>query len=397
MPNYKIADDALFGDVISPAGRSLAITSGGTLWATYIKEDGALANEQVFCAYSIDNGVTWTEEEVPPIGDFQNFDSVVAIDSLDVLHLVYCRREPVPFNSIGLFYRQRSVAGVWSAEETISLLNTGGNEPIGSIAIDSVDDVHVAFASKGYAVQVAQWNIKYRKRVAGAWGAVQSVTDMATDQSIVTIAIASDDSVHLAWDGKGWGTHPLLWQPVYSERPGAWANELIVDEDKTDVYPHIAVDSGNNPHVIWRNSTDDQISYSEKAVGWSAPIKVDDSDGVDNSPCSIAVDRLDDIHIAWSGWPWVPPGLNTNIHHRKRESGAWLAVDVITTEPSAQLIPCMLWATFPVIGGVHTNILQARQCFTWESFADSVWFAYIGTLASPNTKMKAYALGRRNV
>ncbi len=376
MPNFLIAVDPNFDLATSFPGRNLAIASDGTLWAVYARRVGSI--DLIYLAHSHDGGATWTEEDVS-VDANNHGDPVIAIDSTDTLHIAYTTKGRAPFPSAwGIFYKQRSVAGVWSAEETVSLQNTGVNSPTSSLAIDSSDDVHIGISTKGYGVNSGQWNIVYRKRSAGVWGAVVQITDLATPQGVVAIAVDSVNGVHLIWNGQGWGTHPSRWQVVYSHALGV--GEIVCDEDKNGESPHIAVDSLNNPHVVWVNSTDSQVWYSTKAAGlWSAPTRVDDSDGVDRYSLSIAIDRLDDIHVLWSGWPFGPPWLVINLAYRRTLAGVWQSSVFITSEAdNEQLYGHLLWATFPIISGVHTNILQTQQDFIWKSMYTAVMFGYLG-------------------
>ena len=366
------------GEQVSFLGRGLAIASDGTIWAAYYKTVGA--NSQIFVAYSIDGGTTWTEEQVTADANNHRYPSI-AIDSSDILHLSYNARGRAPWPlAWGVFYTQR-VAGVWSAEETVSLLNTGGSIPDTTIAIDSLDNIHFLFGSKGYGVNSGQWNVQYRMRNAGGgYGAVQLITDVAAAQSTVSMAIDGADAVHIAWWGLGWGTHPARNQIMYGLGPGAWATEIVLDEDVDDEYPSIVVDSAGKPHVGWVNGAgalaNRHLRYSNKVgAGWSDPLQIDVSGSVDLSPLTMSIDKTNDIHFIYTAMSLVPSGM-LNEHYRKIQDGI-LQDQIQLTADAAQNQgwPSMLWATWPLIGTRRTNVLNFPKV-VWRSFNDAIKFGY---------------------
>ena len=377
MPNYTIAADPNHDVATSYNGRNLAIDVAGILWSVYTRRVGGLG--RIYAAYSNDGGATWTEEDVS-VDAFPHQTPTIAIDSMGIIHVTYTTTGRAPFvASYGVFYRQRSVLGVWSAEETVSLQNTGGAiVPTSSIAIDSVDDIHCVISTKGYGVNVGIWNIIYRARVAGAWGAVVQITDLAVNQGLSAIAIDSLDVVHLTWVGLGWGGNPANSLIVYCASP-LWVAEVVDDGAYNDMIGSIAVDSLDNPYIAWIDRSVDMAYYSVRIAGaWSARERIDAADDVGSLNVGIAIDKNDDLHFVYSGWPFVPPGLPLNILYRRRVGGVWLDQVNITIEADDQLYPVILWATWPQIGGVRTNVPLARQYFIWKSIGVAVMFGDTG-------------------
>lgn len=384
MPNYTIAADPNFNMATSYTGRNLAIDVTGVLWAVYSRRVGGIV--RIYAAFSNDNGATWAEEAIS-VDANSHGDPTIAIDSTGIVHVTYTAwgRAPWPA-AYGVFYKQRSVAGVWGAEETVSLQNTGFNSPTSSIAIDSTDNIHCVISTQGYGVNVGVWNIIYRARVAGVWGGVVQITDLPVHQSISAIAIDSSDIVHLAWVGVGWGLNPANSLVVYCRSP-LWVPEVVDDGVYIDMLGSIAVDSGDVPYIAWIDWTGINRAYfSVRTAGvWTARERVDDANGMTNNNISIAIDRNDNLHFVYTGLPIVPPGLVLNVLYRRRISGVWQAqVNITTDDTDTQEYPVILWATWPQIGGVRTNVPLYRQYFIWKSMSVAVMFGYLSSIILPS-------------
>lgn len=390
MPNYTIAADPNFNISTSWQGRNLAIDVAGVLWATYTRRF-VPGQDRVYAAYSNDGGATWTEEDVS-VDANNHWTPVIAIDSAGIVHVAYTARGRAPFAAAaGVFYKQRSLAGVWSAEETVSLQDTGIHIPDSSIAIDSGDNVHCVIDTKGYGSFPDQWQVIYRKRTAGVWGAVVQITDIDFPSGgCAGIAIDSSDVVHLVWNGKGWGADPTQNVIVYCKSP-AWVPEVVNEIADAWLWANstgsIAVDSSNKPYIAWIVRVtigDNKGYYSVKNGAWSARERVDAADGLDSYNIGIAIDKNDNLHFVYSGWPFNPPGLPINILYRRKVGGIWQDQVNITENPSdEQAYPVILWATWPQIAGIRTNIPLTQQRFIWKSKGVGILFGVVALVVLP--------------
>lgn len=381
---------------ISFTGRNLAIDPFGILWAVYTRLIGGF--DRIYAAWSNNGGITWNEEEVS-VDDNIHDGPVIAIDSQGVIHVAYTARGRAPFPAAyGIFYKQRSLAGVWSAEETVSLQDTGVNAPRCSIAIDSSDDVHCVISTKGYGGNSGVWNIIYRKRTAGMWGPVIQITDQPVVQSMSAIAIDRSNIIHLAWYGLGWGSYPGNSLVAYCKSP-LWAPEVVCDENYSEILGSIAVDSLNNPYIAWIESNERKAYYLVKTGGsWSPRERVDEADDTAIYGFGIALDKKDDLHFVYSGFPFGPPWLPRQILYRRKVGGVWEGQINVTADPAnTQEYPVILWATWPEIAGMRTNIPTNIERCIWQS--DKIYFGSIGIPVPPVPLIisKAYALSREEL
>lgn len=167
-----------------------------------------------------------------------------------------------------------------------------------------------------------------------------------------------------------------------------------------DITDSIAVDSHDQPHIALYDTIGgwSHIYHTTKIAGvWSLREQVDNADGLDwTSFASIAIDKIDNLYFVYSGWPLIPPGLPINVMYRAKVSGVWQSQVNITTDPvNQQLDPCFCWATWPLIGGVRTNVLQGTQYLSWKSFNVAIMFgSYL--LIFP-LRSRSYALSRREL
>ena len=359
-------------------GRDIVVASDGKLWAVYSKKPAGVNYLQIHAAYSSDGGQTWTEERVTfGYDNKHHFFPALAIDAFDNLHLVYTSTGRAPFTARwGTFYRERTIGG-WQAEETVALLdaaNPGQDYP--SIAIGVADSIHVVWAGLGWGTHPTIKNIQYRAKIGGSWDTVEQVADMASAQDMPSIAIDSYGAVHIAWSGKGWGINTTVSQIAYGHGPAAWITENITDDAHGHYYGRIALDSADDPHVAYYDSAVPGIYYNKRTgVIWGTPEQVSQVGGNPQGYPSIALDRSDNIHVIWSAYGSGLSNDYMNLWYRKK-GGAWLVAKFITNqELNDEWAASLLWARYPEIGGVKTNVLPGLQKAIWEDMAASILFA----------------------
>ncbi|MBD3216356.1 MAG: hypothetical protein GF311_27330 [Candidatus Lokiarchaeota archaeon] len=134
------------------------------------------------------------------------------------------------------------------------------------------------------------------------------------------------NNVHVVWqdDTDGiWGSDREIMYCNYTNEYG-WSNATVISDDATlwnngiSTNPSIAVDSSNNLHVVWKDTTigtwgsDAEIFYCNytNEYGWSnATVISDDATNWNNGNSydpEIAIDYLDNLHVVWRdrtvGW-----------------------------------------------------------------------------------------------
>jgi hypothetical protein len=173
-----------------------------------------------------------------------------------------------------------------------------------------------------------------------------------------SIAVDNLDNLHVVWydNTNGiWGTDAEIMYCNYTSATG-WSNATVMSDDSSgwndgnSYNPEIAIDTGNNLHVVWKDDTegwwgggasDEEIMYCNytSGTGWSnATVISDDSSNWNNdwsSISTIVVDSMDNLHVVWhdftDGW-W---GTDTEIMYCKYTSSTgWSNATIISDDSS---------------------------------------------------------------
>jgi len=190
------------------------------------------------------------------------------------LHAVYTRGTPT-----NVYYAYSTNSGASWTEEPVTAKAGEDSQWDPVIAIDSANNVHVAWDGTGWGAHPTFYTIQYRKRTGTGWQAQESVADIADDQYSPVLAIDSADNVHFAWDGYGWGGNPASDSIVYRMRTAStWqTTETVASYNAPNLSPYVtmALDTASNIHLAWngtdRNTTSDiaNIQYRKRlSTGW---------------------------------------------------------------------------------------------------------------------------------
>jgi hypothetical protein len=358
------------GDLQTNNQRALTRSADGTLHCVYGR------GGHIRYSYSLDDGETWVEEQASVSGD--PYTCAMALDSADNIHVVWYDVTLGP-----LQYRMRTSAGVWGSQEGIP--NTDTTQKCPSIAIDSGDNVHIAwFANEN--------EIRYSVKTTSGWQSVPDTISEGPSnyQLCPSIAIDSGDNVHIAWVGTGSGVNSGVYNIYYKMKPngGAWGSlEFITDEPviqgKAPVAytgPSIAIDSNDDIHVIWTGlgwgtySSHYNIQYRKRTSGiWESVEAVTDIDENQNY-FNIALDTEDNAHAVWAGKGWgVDPG-NSSIQHAIKTPMGWSSPETLASHSEDDAghseyptLPIVMWAMHPEVSGVRPNIPDSEVSLIYMS------------------------------
>ena len=352
--------------------RSLARKSNGELWFAYSRN--LSTNKHRTCvAYSRDDGLTWTEDKVFDLDEtYSNYPStypVIAIDGLDDIHLAWGETHAPNGDGWGnLIYCKRTSAG-WGSPEWITD-EERSNGALFSTAIDSNNDFHIVWQRS--PVQLGPRQIYYRKRASGVWGTQEALTDKTEHQEWPSMAIDSNDDVHVVWAGLDWGTNTTYYNIQYRKRTSAgWqAQEAITDKNANQLIVCIAVDSSDQPHVAWHglgwgtNNTMRNIQYRMRTTSWQTQETITDKDNEQRQP-SIAIDGSDNVHCVWWGLGWGTNTTKTNLQYNKRTT-SWGSQVAITDRNHDQMDAKLIWAPHPTtVGGQKSNLPDDGFALVW--------------------------------
>ncbi|MFC1864564.1 hypothetical protein ACFLYG_01895 [Chloroflexota bacterium] len=343
------------------------ILGGQTVWASV---DDNIASGQLFASTLVKPGV-------PSTATIPSGARNLVRKSTGELWCVYFR---VIDYTTQIFGSYSTDGGDNWIEEQISF--GAGSQRNCSIAVDSQDNIHVAWQGMGWGNEISSYNIQYRKRTS-SWQPQEAVTNKGDQQACPVIAIDDEDNVHVIWQGKGWNANPGFDNIQCRKRTDSWqTQEAVTDKNQHQRSPSVAIDGAGNVHVVWSgigwgaNSNIDNIQYRKRTDSWQAQENVSDKPDFQWAPC-IAIDTNDNVHVVWYGDGWAPHVGDHQILYRKKVSSSWQLQEQLTAVNYAQNDPSIAldkdgnvyvvwsglgWGTYPY----NYNIQCRKRTDCWQ-------------------------------
>jgi len=238
-----------------------------------------------------------------------------------VLHAVY-HRDDESYKS-QIYHAYSSDGGETWTEEALTSGIYAQVEP--SIAIDSEDNLHVVWTGQ-HSGSTSCLQVRYRK-YDGSWGSISNLTSESYQrhQRYPAIAIDSNDNLHIVWHGKH-SDSTTYDQIRYIKYTTSWGSITNLTSASYDNYePSIAIDGNNYVHVVWKG---DSTEYRKFTTSWQDIVKLDDSELGGDCPC-IAVDGNDYVHVVWYGYHSGSTSYS-QIRYRKY-TDSWQTIENLTS------------------------------------------------------------------
>ncbi len=267
--------------------------------------------------YATNTSGSWVIETVDSEGGTH---PSIAMDSLDNVHISYGYRFGYPDFSSGLKYATNA-SGSWVTETVDSDDNDGSVGANNSIAIDSLDKAHISYSYySGYPDYVKA--LKYATNASGSW-VTQSVNSEESVGANNSIAIDSLDNVHISYDYNFGYPDYVKVLKYATNASGSWVTQSVNSEGGAHL--SIAIDSSDNVHISYISFNrgggrliDNEFADLKYAVNSSGSwvIKTVDSSGGIKKNSSVAIDSSDNVHVTYVG----PQGLM----YATNASGSWV-------------------------------------------------------------------------
>ena len=225
-------------DVTQPLGsygrRWLCRDVAGILHCTHNKFFSTGARWRVMHGYSLDEGASWTVEEVPdaPIGTGSfAMDSGILTDSVGRVHIIYEYRI-APETTHYIKHAVKS-GGDWSSED---ITNWTAYSPSSAVAapacvLDSFDRIHVLFARQtGYN----NYELQYISNISGSWGdevTLATATSLSALPQRRCLCVDALDQLHLVYNLSADRTK------IYYRQGVPWSEEEVIETFGFNVAP----------------------------------------------------------------------------------------------------------------------------------------------------------------
>ena len=274
---------------------SIALDSNDAVHISYYRIADGL--KYATCSNGCTNASNWDIVSINT-GSHRIGTTSIAIDSNDGVHISF-----YDDNNDDLDYATCSSnctsASNW---DVISVDTTGTVGPYNSIAIDSNDGIHISY--KDYTND----DLKYATcssdcTNASNWETVSLDTSTTNVAKYTSIAIDSDDVIHISYHHEGWGDLKYATCSSGCTNASNW-DILIVDAPGwVGAYTSIAVDSNDGLHISYQDTTNRDLKYATCSSGCTSAsnwdnFSLDTTDSV-GYWTSIAIDSNDVVHISY--------------------------------------------------------------------------------------------------
>jgi len=262
-------------------GSSIAVDSNGAIHISSINE----TTHSLQYTTNAEGG--WVTTALNAYPYYQDANTSIAVDSMDKVHIAY--------KALGGLKYATNASGEW----VVTLVDPDIFWPPGlacSIAVDSNDKVHISHA-RSIMIDATKLDLRYATNVSGGWTVTTLVPDTGGWNSI---AVDGSDKVHISCSSEVQaGVYDLMHATKAS---GLWVLEAVAADYGGGTHV-IAADGSNNAHIFYG------LNYATNASG------VWETTALALSPTDVALDSSDNLHLC---------GRNAaGIQHATNASGSW--------------------------------------------------------------------------
>jgi len=295
------------GDSIFPA---IAIDGNGTIHVVW--EDDTPDNTEIYYKRSSDGGTTWSAAQRLTWTSGYSYDAAIAIDSSNAIHMIW--NEFVPGGDDEIYYRKSADGGTtWSTIKRLTWTSGASSTP--AIAIDSKKAIHVIW----YDDTPGNQEIYYKRSPDGGatWSPVKRLTWTSGGSYMPVIAIDSSDTIHVAWHDNTDGNLEIYYKQS-QDGGSTWSSaQRLTWTSGGSRYTAMAIDSNSAIHIAWYDDTPgaSEIYYKRSTDGgsnWSSAQRLTWTSDTSNYP-AMAIDSGNNIHVVWEDFT---PG-NWEIYYKK--------------------------------------------------------------------------------
>ncbi|DAC58981.1 MAG TPA: hypothetical protein D7I03_04765, partial [Candidatus Poseidoniales archaeon] len=263
--------------------------------------------------YMTDVTGSWAWEGVHASSANLGLECSIAIDSNDVIHIVYHQ-----VNNMNIKYATRAISpdGSISGDSTWTKSNIVTLPEVGSyISMDIAEDdtLYMSYFQGPPEGQDLLWS---KKAPGGSWvnkGAIDTSGNTGRYNSIVYDELNS--AVHVSY--KRGDTNNL--RHAVNEGSNTWVKQNVDVSQSTNGDTSIAIDSNGYVHIAYSNNGGSKVLYSTNAAGSGFVTTVVDQGADAHSGLSMRLDKNDKAHIAYYN------GNGGTLNYSSNAQGPWIS------------------------------------------------------------------------
>jgi hypothetical protein len=310
--------------------------------------------------------------------------SAIVVDSLNNLHVVWY--DDTNYESAGtdtdIFYKQWNNSNSQWGDTVVVSTESSSTSTHPAIAVDSLDNLHVVWydftdydnAGSDADIFYKQWNSSNSQ-----WGDTVVVSTESSSGSFhPTIMVDSLNNLHVVWhdytDYDNAGSDADIFYKQWNSSNSQWGDTVVVSTESSSnsFFPVIAVDSLDNLHLVWHDSTnytgsdtDFDIFYKQwnsSNSQWGDTVVVSTESSLGSEIPTIAVDNNNNLHVVWQDiTDYDSAGNDTDIFYKQWNSSSsqWGDTEVVSTESSSNSL-------HSIIAVDNYNNLHV----VWQDFTD---------------------------
>ncbi len=248
----------------------------------------------------------------------------------------------------------------WLTDETISItdanLHTGnhaalmGSQPGFSLPISlsvggPVYDAQMFIDQNGNTHVVwKQDNTLFHKQrsVSSQWSSTQTVSPISNHASFVAV-LGKDNTIHVVWTAK-----ELMYSRLIPN--GTWSPPESIPNSLYGYEPHVSVDVIGTVHIVWVDSDDNNVYYSQRQYNslWITPEQVSHTSIVTEDPWVFS-DQFHQVHVLW----YQDINLGNDIFYAQRKNNHWTPPKNMFDLPEPERAFGILGAVLDTSGQLH--------------------------------------------
>jgi len=272
--------------------------------------DNTLGNFEIYCRKSTNGGSSWSKRRLTWTLDVSIYPAI-AVDPNNHVHVIWQDHTPGNWE---IYYKKSTDGG--SSWTTKRLTNNSSQSFYPGIAVNSASHIYVVWYDD------ASGNVEiYFKRSTdgGSSWTTKRLTWTSGDSANPAIAVDSANHLHVVWHDNTPGNFEIYYKKS-TDGGSSWATKRLTWTSGPSFSSAIAVDSNNNPHVVWedetsgnreiylKRSTDGGVNWTTKRLTWTS--------GHSQVPYA-AIDSQNRFHVVW----YDDTTGNSEIYYKRSTNG----------------------------------------------------------------------------